>query len=207
MKSVYLSGPITGLSYNNAKGAIHRPVGFSGELSRTTLPKPWPTMLSGQAKGMGSPERPGHESRPNAKLWRNEVIEELLHHDIEGICPMRDKVYLEGEEVLAGQYPQAMSQRAAIYSRDMFDVKQCDAVLCNLIGAEAVSIGTVAEINVARMLGKPVVLAMEEHGNVHDHAFVVQCCAPWVHSLEDAVDVIKHMLGPSRVSGPRREYT
>jgi hypothetical protein len=65
-----------------------------------------------------------------------------------------------------------------------------------LIGADRVSIGTVAEMAWAYMKQKPIVIAMEPSGNPHEHIFVgPHGFAKFrVDSLEGAIDVVKCIL-------------
>ncbi|KKL04386.1 hypothetical protein LCGC14_2616560, partial [marine sediment metagenome] len=57
----------------------------------------------------------------------------------------------------------------------LHDVMACDAVLCNMLGAKIVSIGSVCEIAWAMLMRKIVVLVMEGRGNVHEHEFLKEC--------------------------------
>ncbi len=126
MRTVYLSGPITGLDY---KGCTD-----------------W---------------------REYARTW-------LADLNIEGLSPMRGKEYLEG--------------------------KGCDFMLCNLLGAKQVSIGTMIELGWADLSRTPVVLVMEPSGNIHEHAFVRQLAGYRVDSLEAGLDLIGAAMAPRRAA-------
>ena len=88
-----------------------------------------------------------------------------------------------------------MSTEAAITGRDRYDVMtRCDAVLVYLLGAEEVSIGTVIEVGWADAARKPIILVIEDEGNVHDHP-MVRCPAAFrVSSLIDACDLANALL-------------
>jgi len=60
-----------------------------------------------------------------------------------------------------------------IYSRDMLAVKQADILLVDVTSATEKSIGTIMEMAWESILGKQIILVMNE-GNVHIHAFVNQ---------------------------------
>jgi nucleoside 2-deoxyribosyltransferase len=122
------------------------------------------------------------------------AVGELLPSWLTPISPMRGKGYLKGEANLTDNYNgTTLSTGQAIVARDFNDVRRADVILANFIGAKRVSIGSVFELAWAYEMQKPVVLAMED-GNVHDHAFVRQACAFRTKSLEEAVDVAKHVV-------------
>lgn len=118
--------------------------------------------------------------------WREGVAEKLEAYDIVSWSPMRHSIYPE----------HIMSQGRSIVSRDRNDIERSDLVLVNFLGATQVSIGTVWEIGYAWATRTPVVLAMEEKGNVHEHSFVTEHAGFRVDSLDDAVSVIVNILVP-----------
>lgn len=127
--------------------------------------------------------------------WRQEIIKDFKKttKGIVGISPMRGKDYLLNETKLSamgGNAPKILAKGKHINSRDSEDVERCDMVLMNLLGATIVSIGTMMELGYARHK-TPVVLVMEPEGNLHDHAMVRAQADYIVHTLEDAVDLIK----------------
>lgn len=155
MKTVYLAGPITGLSYGGATD------------------------------------------------WRKYAIESLAKDGIEGISPMRAKDYLANLETISGHgkdyaHMGVMSTPAAVITRDRFDTQRVDVVLMNLLGAKAVSIGTMVELGWADAARVPVVGAIEPEGNPHEHMFVSTLIGFKVPSLNEALDVIKAILTTSR---------
>jgi nucleoside 2-deoxyribosyltransferase len=110
---------------------------------------------------------------------------------------MRGKGYLQGIPVLGDTYEgTALASQRGIVSRDFFDVRRVDAVFANFLGAKRVSIGSVFELAWAFQLQKPVVLAMEDSGNIHEHAFVREACAFRLPTLEAAVETLVRVVTP-----------
>lgn len=128
--------------------------------------------------------------------WREDVIIgfEVGTSHIQGVSPMRTKQYLTGETTIGDSYEQhIMSSQRGIFARDTWDVRRCDALLVNLLGATRVSIGTVMEIAQAKELNKPIVLVMEK-GNIHDHAMLREACPFITDDLDVGVDVIMSLF-------------
>jgi hypothetical protein len=136
--------------------------------------------------------------------WREFVSESLasLSDDaldpIQCLSPMRHKDYLLGELVLKDDYPDGhtITTGRCITARDRYDATRCDLLLVNFLGAEKVSIGTVLEIAWADSVRVPIVLAIEDEGNLHDHAMVRELCPFRVNSLEKAIDMAYRILVP-----------
>jgi len=57
-----------------------------------------------------------------------------------------------------------------------------------------VSIGTMIEAGWADSYRKPIVLVMEEEGNVHDHAILNEAVGFRVGSLEAGVNIVRALL-------------
>jgi nucleoside 2-deoxyribosyltransferase len=148
MFTVYLAGPISGLSYDEASNRIKR---VRYELERD----------------LGN------------------VL--VLH-------PLTAKGYLRNELNLAPNgYKYPPSTDHAIVERDMWMVKQADIVLCNLCGAKTISIGSVAELAWAHMLGKHTVVAMEPE-NLHQHAFVLQMADVVFPQEKEAIQYCQNLI-------------
>lgn len=149
--TVYLAGPITGLSYQGATD------------------------------------------------WRHHVRDLLDPIGIRTYSPMRAKEYLATIGCISGTGEEyrhfgCLSLPRGVMTRDRFDATRCDVLLVNLLGAERVSIGTVMEIAWADAHRTPIVCAMEQSGNPHEHMMVQEAIGFRVDSLSDAVDVIKAIL-------------
>lgn len=151
-RSVYLAGPITGLTYNAAR-----------------------------------------------ESWRP-YFASLLYPHIHAFSPMRVVSALQPEQGLTDQ-PQADGVRGmlvnrGILGRDESDLRHADVMVANFLGAERPSLGTVAEMGMAQILRVPVVLIMEEKGNVHEHPFVTAIAYERTASLEAAAQIVNHLLTP-----------
>jgi len=159
MSKIYLSGPITGLTYAAARHEWR--VGFSIAL-----------------------ERLARQNAQDAPMC---------------LSPMRGKDALRDEAGPIGAFQsveRAITDPKGILARDTHDVRSADAVVVNVLGAERVSIGTVAEIGMAHALCKPIILVMEKQGNVHHHPFVTEPAGYWIDNLEEAAWLAFHLLTP-----------
>lgn len=130
-----------------------------------------------------------------AQEWRNEATKFLDRYGIVSFNPLRGKDFLEGT-ILGGSGDHILTTQPGIVARDLFDVQRATLLLVYLLGAEAVSIGTVCEIAVAHTIGKPVILVIENEGNVHDHTFIRQFCPFRTDSLQVALETVCHILLP-----------
>lgn len=130
--------------------------------------------------------------------WRESVKAKFEDMGITGLSPMRHKDYLLNETTIADTHADlsVMSSQRGIFARDEWDVRRCDIVLVNMLGAERVSIGTVMEIAWAWAYKVPVVLVMESQGNIHEHSMLREACPFRVDTLDEAVDIIGAMLTP-----------
>lgn len=127
--------------------------------------------------------------------WRNEAIKQLARSSITGLSPMRHKEYLQSEECIAHSYESStLSCAKGITVRDRWDCERCDILLVNLLGAEKVSIGTMLEIGWASANRKPIVLVIEQNGNVHDHPMIRETAGFIVDNLDAAIVTIKAIL-------------
>lgn len=142
--------------------------------------------------------------------WRIEARKKLEESGIDAYSPLRGKEYLATIGALSGhgrEYADmgVLSTPPAVLTRDRFDCTKRDVVLMNLLGAEKVSIGTMMELAWADLARVPVVCAMEDQGNVHDHMMVTQAIGFRVRTLEDAIHVVKSILLPVPASSRRYE--
>lgn len=131
--------------------------------------------------------------------WATMVWEPENAH-IHCVSPMRGEELLAHAQVVepGAEYASQhhIENPKGILTRDENDVRNCDLIVANFLGAERVSIGTVAEFGMARVLRKPVVLVMEREGNVHHHGFITEIACYWVETLEQAADVAETLLTP-----------
>jgi len=131
--------------------------------------------------------------------WRGAAWMALTARNIECLSPMRAKETLARQKI--GDDFHAYEDRGifftsrAIMTRDFNDVKRCDAILVNLLGAEVASLGTVMELGWAYALQKPVVVAIEPIGNLHDrHPMIEETICFRAPDLDAAVDAVAIVL-------------
>jgi nucleoside 2-deoxyribosyltransferase len=130
--------------------------------------------------------------------WRAKAKEILAGFGIDGYSPMRAKEYLKAEGVLTGSYPEGglFSSSRNIMTRDYFDCSHADVVLANLLGADKPSLGTVMEMAWCYGHKIPLVVAMEEKGNPHEHPMIAEAIGFRCKTLEDALTVVSRILTP-----------
>jgi nucleoside 2-deoxyribosyltransferase len=137
--------------------------------------------------------------------WRQQAIDFLKDHGIQGLSPMRHKDYLLQETSIGDSYEQSvMSSQRGIYARDYYDCHRCDGVLVNLLGAKRTSIGTVMEIAWAAQVDIPIILAMEDQENIHEHPIIREACPFRVNNFEDALHLTVSVIAPSYYKVKRR---
>jgi len=152
MKSVYLAGPITGISYDDA-----------------------------------------------ANGWRKQIADDL---QFQVVCysPMRDCEHLSHIKKFTslekdyGTDP--VTTASAIVARDRNDVHTCDLMIANFLGAKKGSLGTAIEFGWADAFRKPIILVMEDTGNIHEHAMITEMAGFRVNNLKDAASLAQSILLP-----------
>lgn len=137
-------------------------------------------------------------SYDNGQSWREFATEQLSQSGITAWSPLRAKEYLRayGKMEAQGYFDKVLSNARGITTRDRWDCQRVDIVLANLVGAERVSIGTVIELGWADAVRTPIVLVMEDEGNLHDHAMVRELAGFVVPTLEQALDVVRALAVP-----------
>lgn len=136
--------------------------------------------------------------------WRADAIEDFNDAGIDAYSPLRAKQYLRafgelsakdqtGKYNYDGVHP--LSSDRGIMTRDRHDVTSRDMMLVNLLGATRVSIGTCIEIGWADAARKPIVIVMEDD-NVHRHAMLEEAAGFRVHTLTEAIEIVKAILIP-----------
>jgi nucleoside 2-deoxyribosyltransferase len=150
--TVYLAGPITGLSYEGATD------------------------------------------------WRQYAIDVLASHGIVGVSPMRGKEYLSRFSNLSGtgqEYSHlgVFATPEAVLTRDHWDATRCDVMLVNVLGAKAISVGTVMEVAWAFTHKIPIVCAIAPDDTVHTHMMFTGAVKPFrVPTLDDALKITEAIL-------------
>lgn len=133
-----------------------------------------------------------------ATAWRREVAGKCPSW-LKALSPLRGKEFIhqltaQGDGKVADHYAHVLATPKGIVGRDRNDVRRCDAILVNFLGATTVSIGTVMEVAWADAFGKPIIMAMEAQ-NLHRHS-MIETVTPWiVEDLDQAVAVAVQVLG------------
>jgi hypothetical protein len=145
------------------------------------------------------------QSYDGANDWRH-FVASYLEPEILSLSPMRYKDFLRGSSSIGDSYQDQkhpLSLDKGIITRDRLDVRGCDLVFFNFLGASKASIGSCVELGWADAFGKPIVVAMDpSSGNAQNHGFVRQLTGFTVLTLEKGVELIKQILLPE--TGPRR---
>lgn len=144
----------------------------------------------------------------NATSWYD-AARKMLNHKIRTVKPMRAKNFLAAAEHgtvgdVVNADPRAFNHLQAamlmprhIAIRDNWDVSQCDAVLCNQLDAERLSVGSILEIGLAHAYNKPIVLVTREDDRaLNNHPMVQHYVLANVHSLQAACVFLNALLDP-----------
>lgn len=132
----------------------------------------------------------------DATEWRFEAAARLHDRGVETLNPMRAKQSLGEQSRISVNYHDyeklgTFFTSKAIMARDFNDVKRCDVLLVNLLGAPRPSLGTVMELAWAYALQKPAVVAIEAEGNVNDNHPMIHEAIPFrVETLDEAIDAV-----------------
>ena len=127
--------------------------------------------------------------------WRTYAARALDSEHVITLSPLRGKEYLKVHGKLTnGTYDGTLTSAKAITRRDFFDCTRATAVLVNLEGTERLSIGTIMEIAWAYQAQIPTVVVCPKN-NPHHHVLLDECCTYQVETLEEAITVMKVLLG------------
>ena len=123
--------------------------------------------------------------------WREDWVDsfdsDFAFSGVECINPMRGKEHLRNEtDIDSVEYGTPLSCPRGVYVRDRWDALRCDLLVVNLLGARIPSLGSVMEIAWADAVGTPILLIMEEEGNVHEHLLINEACGFRVASVPAA---------------------
>lgn len=132
-----------------------------------------------------------------ANNWRRGVADALYDHGILGISPLRCEPLKDGRETYQMEYADPLFGTArAISSKNVYDVRTCDLTLAYLPKAKPggrQSYGTMQELAMAYILGKPTIVVTDDL-YVWEHP-VINCTAGWmVSTLTQAEDIIIGLL-------------
>ncbi len=129
--------------------------------------------------------------------WRQEVALGM-HSGITVLSPMRHEGHLSEhtgtiEDDVIDNATHFFAGSKIIFAKDVLDIRNCDIVLANFLGATRPSLGTVSEIGMAYVMGKTIITVMETD-NIHRHPFVVEPSALVLDNLDDAITAINSLL-------------
>lgn len=130
----------------------------------------------------------------DAKQWRLDVSDALNAHDIGVINPLRVLDHLPTNILLTDIIDdEIMAAGLATFQRCDWDVRRCDAVLVNFLGACMPSLGTTMEIAWAHAYHKPIVIVDTEE-SVHNHC-MIRGSTPYLTScLDDAIEILSTLF-------------
>ena len=77
------------------------------------------------------------------------------------------------------------------FDRDVFDIRRSSAIYVNTAGATQVSLGTVSEMAMAYILGKPIIAVLDPW---HVHLFSEQECSVICDTEEQALECLMSIL-------------
>ncbi len=129
--------------------------------------------------------------------WR-QTVALALHDDIIVLSPMRHEGHLSEhtgpiDDDVIDKATHFFAGSKIIFAKDVLDIRHCDIVLANFLGATRPSLGTVSEIGMAHILNKTIVTVMEDD-NIHQHPFVLEPSALVLNNLDDAITAINSLL-------------
>ena len=119
--------------------------------------------------------------------WRTFFHRACKSISINTLSPMRSKEILPKE---------LYATNSSITERDLYDVRQCDLLVANLLDATQVSMGTLIEMGVAWGLRKPIVVIRKDWDRVHTSEMLSEISAFTVTNIADAFKVVASMLVP-----------
>ncbi|MCK5610070.1 nucleoside 2-deoxyribosyltransferase [Candidatus Pacearchaeota archaeon] len=132
--------------------------------------------------------------------WRDSAKNELAKFNIDGFSPMRHKEFVREigiiDESQGAIMDHVMCSDRGIMRRDTFDVRTADALFVNLLDTKKVSIGTIIEIAMAYDRHTPVIVVMEKHGNLHDHAMLREAICFRLPTIDEGLAVLKSLFVP-----------
>ena len=129
--------------------------------------------------------------------WRQEVAMRMLP-GIQVLSPMRHEGHLAEhigpiDDGVINKAEYFFSESKIIFAKDVLDIRSCDIMLANFLGATVPSLGTVSEIGMAYILNKTIITVIEDD-NIHRHPFVLEPSALVLDNLDDAITAINRLL-------------
>jgi nucleoside 2-deoxyribosyltransferase len=140
-------------------------------------------------------------AHPISRLTPDQVISYYEHTTRECqklgykvLCPMTAKGYLRTEEKYrATGYDNPVATNHAIYERDQWMVKNCDVLLCDLIGRAGFSVGCTMEMAWASLLGKHTIAVIPAESE-YQHAFILEAADIVFETMDEAMEYLDSLI-------------
>ena len=128
--------------------------------------------------------------------WRKEFAD-MLSDEIDVFSPLRGINGYEDDQVFTNENQKSISGNWWVL-RDLNDVKMCDVVVVNFLGAKKVSVGSIAEIFYGAALGTHFIVIddWEDGTSPHIHPFIEKLAYKIVPDLESAKRTVEKLLLP-----------
>ena len=127
--------------------------------------------------------------------YYNKAVDFFRTAGLEVLYPMTGKNYLRNEKKFRaeGYKKHPASTNHAIFGRDKWMVQSADILYANFVKAtKDVSIGSVMELAMGKVLGKHTIVAMGKE-NIHRHAFVLEAADIIFETDEEAKEYIEKL--------------
>ena len=129
----------------------------------------------------------------NAIEIKRSTLEDIIpgaqvYHPMTGKSALRNEIEFKS----VGYNEIAIATNRAIFGRDKWMVRQADVIIADFRGASKASIGSMFELAWGHILGKLVVVMMEDD-NVHQHAFVLEAADVIFTDFKDVVVYLKNI--------------
>lgn len=124
-----------------------------------------------------------------AMAWRREAAKKLADYGLEAVFPMENEKALKDAGPLPAGGVEGVPgcSAAEIFESDMEALRQCDYLLCNLLGAKRPSLGSAWELGYAYNRADMVSYAVVAPGSIHDHVFITQGADYVFTDLDEAI--------------------
>jgi predicted small integral membrane protein len=209
--TVYLAGPIAGLSYKGATDWRDQAIASLAEAGiRGLSPMRAKEYLRGAEKKMEHPYPVGTRVQVAGPDGGEGKVVGFGEANVSYYVEFSDElggtahwhrskveaIDTQGFSATCEEYGHLspLSSPRGIMTRDRFDATRCDVLLVNLLGAAKVSIGTVMEIAWADLKRTPIVACIEATGNPHEHCMVNEAVGFRCTSLDEGLHVVRSIL-------------
>jgi nucleoside 2-deoxyribosyltransferase len=134
-----------------------------------------------------------------SETWRDHTknVLKVLAPNIHCYSPLRAKNFLDDGRIIDTSYPELgpLASARGIMSRDHFDCQTADAIFCNLMDTDLISVGTVMEIAWAFAYRKPLICCMEKD-NLHEHPMIEEAINFRCSGINEGIDTLIKVLNP-----------